>query len=202
MCDRRYYIYEYHFGIIQVQSKVLSVHYFASSLNRRFKLFYNVEMLCTTFLTLYDSLKVDVTLDPATAAAWLLLSPDRKQVKTQSLIFLFTFTSSTLTGSRMYWSCLLIPLCEATRSQAAVEYFSTVVVKCMFLTYVDSIFIGSHWIALRHLQFALLLMCGVIHRSVLVARNRESICPPIPVGSIPVLPCWENKASPLEDIIG
>lgn len=41
-------------------------------------------MLRTAFLTLSDSLKVDITLDPATAAAWLLLSPDGKQVNTQS----------------------------------------------------------------------------------------------------------------------
>lgn len=56
-------------------------------------------MLRTSTLTLWRSLQVDVTLDPATAAAWLLLSPDGKKVKTQWLTSLFVLTPATLTGN-------------------------------------------------------------------------------------------------------
>lgn len=55
----------------------------------RLKRFVFQDLKCCTqpYLTFVASFQADVTLDPATAAAWLLLSPDGKKVRMQLLIY-------------------------------------------------------------------------------------------------------------------
>lgn len=104
-CNGSDRICEYYFETIEGLNKRLSLNYCPVSRNYWAQIIVQYsEMFRTTLLTLLHSLQVDVTLDPATAAAWLLLSPDGKKVKTQWLIFLFIFTPSALTGNSRYWS--------------------------------------------------------------------------------------------------
>lgn len=65
------------------------------------------EILLTTLITLLHSPPVDVTLDPDTAAAWLVLSSDGKKVKSGKVIIIiwnrFFFQSSHIDKKCRYW---------------------------------------------------------------------------------------------------